>query len=140
MSVAPFTRRIPKRFKKTVTFDGASGNGAVGTVAIGTVTGGILITHGSIRCTTDLVSAGGGTLEFGTANNTDAIVEQTTATAIDQNEFWQDSTPEAKVSPAIVDLNVGASLILTVGTADITAGVLEIILYWLPMSDDGNLA
>lgn len=140
MSAAPFTRRIPKRFKKTITFDGGSGTGAVGTVAVGTVTGSILIEKGAIRCTTLLASAGGGSVSLGTADNVDGIIEATLATEIDANEFWQDASPEVKVSPAIVDLAVCGNMILTVTTGDITAGVLEIVFYWLPLSDDGNLA
>lgn len=140
MSVAPFTRRIPKLFQKTITFDGLTGNGAAGTVAIGTVTGSILLTAGAIRCTTLLVSSGGGTLEFGSTGNIDAIVEQTVATEIDANEFWQDATPELRVSPAIINLAVCGNLFLTVGTADITAGVLEFAFFWLPLSSDGKLA
>ncbi|MGH9932602.1 MAG: hypothetical protein ACREA9_25645 [Pyrinomonadaceae bacterium] len=140
MSVAPFTRRIPKRFKKTITFAGGSGTGAVGTVAVGTVTGSILFTHLTARCTTLLASSGGGTLELGTANNTAGLIPLTTATDIDADEFWQDTTPEVKISPAILNQAVCANIIATVATGDITAGVIEIIGYWLPLSDDGNLA
>lgn len=139
MAAAPYTRRIPKRFKKTITFDGTAGNGVVGTVAVGTVTGSILITAGAVRCTTNLAS-GGGTVSLGTAGAVDALIASTTATDIDANEFWQDATPESKVSPAIANIAVGGSIILTVAGADVTAGVLEVVFYWLPLSDDGNLA
>ncbi len=139
MSVAPYTRRIPKLFTKTITFTGAAGLGAAGTVAIGTVTGRILITHGSVFCSTNLTSSGG-TLELGTADNTAGLIDQTTASDIDANDFWQDATPEVKVSPAIINQLVAASIIATVGSADITAGVLVFEFYWLPMSSNGNLA
>ena len=136
---APFPTRVPKLFRKTITFDGTAGNGVVGTVAIGTVTGAVILQFGGVRCTTDLASSGG-TVELGCAGNTAAIVAQTTATDIDSGEFWQDATPEAKVSPAISLKNVGGNIILTVATADVTAGVLEFDFYWLPLSSDGNLS
>lgn len=139
MSVAPFTRRIPKRFIKTITFDGAAGNGAVGTVPVGTVTGSVLITQAAIRCKTDLAGATA-TVALGTAANTTGLVTTTTGTDIDSGEFWQDATPEAGISPAIVDKAVTGNLIITVGTAAVTAGVLEIVIYYLPLSDDGNIA
>ena len=139
MAAAPYTRRIPKRFKKTITFDGAAGSGAVGTVAVGTVTGSILITAGTVRCTT-LLAGGGATVEMGTAGNTAGLIEQTTATEIDANEFWRDLSPELRVSPAIVNIAIGGNLIITVGTNPVSSGVLEIVFYWLPSSDDGNIA
>lgn len=137
---APFTTRIPKKFTKTITFAAGAGTGNVGTVAVATVTGSVLLTFGGVRCTTDLVSAGGGTLKYGTANNTDGLVEITTATDIDATEWWQDATPEVEISPAIMNQLVTGNLILTVGTATITAGVLEIVHYYLPISSDGKLA
>ncbi len=139
-SSAPFTRRIPRRFTKTVTFDGSAGGGAVGTVAVATVTGSVLITHGGVRCLTLPVSAGGGTLKFGCAGNTDGLILQTTATSILAGNWWQDATPEVGISPAIINQLVDLNLILTVGTATITAGVLEIVLFFIPCSDDGNLS
>jgi hypothetical protein len=137
---APYQKRIAKRFKKTITFDGTSGNGVVGTVAVGTVTGSVLLLYGAVRCTTLLASAGGGTLSLGTTNNVDALVAVTTATDIDAAEFWQDATPETEASPAITDVAVCEDVILNVLVGDVTAGVLEIVFYWLPLSDDGQIA
>ena len=137
---APFPARIAKVFRKTITFTGAASAGAVGTVAVATTTGSVLITAGGVLCTTLLTSAGGGTLTLGTASNADGLIGLTTATAIDASEWWQDSTPEAQISPAIVNQLVTGNIILTVGTADITAGVLEFCFYYLPFSSTGNLA
>lgn len=135
---APFPARIPKLFRKTITFDGTAGNGAVGTVAIASVIGAVLIREGAIRCVADLI--GGATIELGCAGATAAIVAQTTATDIDANEFWQDSSPELRASPAITARAVGGNIILTIGSANITAGVLEFYFYWLPLSSDGQMA
>lgn len=138
MAAAPYTRRIPKLFRKTITFDGTT-VGDVGTDLIATITGAVLITHGSVRCTTNLTSSGG-TLELGTANNTAGLIAQTTASDIDANDFWQDTTPEVKVSPAIINQLVCANILLTTAAAVVSAGVLEFVFYWLPISDDGNMA
>lgn len=133
-----FPNRVPRKFIKTVTFDGTAGAGTVGTVAVGTVTGSILFTHLTARVKTSLVGAA--TIEMGVAGNTAALIAQSTATDLDANEFWQDATPESGVSSAIVDKAVKGNLILTVGSDDITAGVIEIVGYWLPLSDDGALS
>lgn len=134
---APYTRRIPKKLVKTITFDGST-YGDVGTDLIATVTGSVLITHGAVRCKTLLT--GSGVLELGCTGNTAALIAQTTATDIDANEFWQDATPEPRVSPAIVDQAVCGDIILTTSSATVTAGVLEFVFYWLPLSEDGNMA
>lgn len=137
MSVAPYTRRIPKFFEKTITFDGTT-FGDVGTDTIATITGRVLIVHGGVYCSTLLTGAG--TLELGFASNTAALIAQTTATAIDADEWWQDATPELKGSPAIVNQLVSADIILTTASATVTAGVLVFGFYWLPMSSSGNMA
>ena len=139
MAVAPFTRRIPKYFNKTITFTGAASLGAVGTVPIATVTREILLVYGGVHCST-LLAGATATLAFGTANNTAGLIALTTATDIDADEFWQDASPELEISPAIINQLVTANLILTVGTADVTAGVLNFYFYWLPLSPTGNMA
>lgn len=131
--------RVPRHFIKTITFDGTSGNGAIGTVAIGTVTGRICIVRASAYCRT-LLTGAGATIELGTANNTAALIAQTTATDVDATEFWRDATPEVEVSPAITDMNVAASIIITVGTAAVDTGKIEFGFMWVPMSADGLLA
>lgn len=133
-----FNARVPRKFIKTITFTGAAGLGAQGTVAIATVVGSVLLTHLTARCKT-LLAGASATVELGVAGNTEALIAQSTATDIDAGEFWQDTSPEAGVSPAIVDKAVTGNIILTVGTADVTSGVLEIVGYWLPLSDDGAL-
>ena len=133
----PLLTRVPNHFAKTLTFDGTS-VGDVGTDAIATVTGRVLITHMTGFCSTLLVGSGA-TIELGTANNTGELIAQTTAENLDANEFWNDATPEAEASNAVTDKTVAANIILTVGTAAVTAGVLEITMYWLPLSTDGQL-
>lgn len=131
--------RYPKRAKKTVTFADVAGQGAVGTVALFTVQGSIIIERLTARCTT-LLTGALATVEVGVAGNTAALIAQTVGTDIDANEFWQDATPEVGVSPAIVEKAVCLSIIATVGTAAVTAGVIEFIIEWRPLSDNGQLS
>lgn len=138
MVAAPFTTRVPKVFRKTITFDGTTGAGAVGTVAVGTVTGAILITHLMARCTT-LLAGATATVELGDATATAGLIAQTTATDIDAGEFWIGATP-ATVASAVINKMIDANIIITVGTAAVSAGVIEFVFWWLPGSTDGNLA
>ena len=139
MPSKPLLSRVPKHFVKTITFDGGAGSGAVGTVAVGTVTGRILLQHLAAFCSTDLAGASA-TIELGVAGNTAELIAQATATNLDANEFWSAATPETGAAPALVDKLVALNIILTVGTANVTAGVIEISGFWLPLSVDGNLA
>jgi hypothetical protein len=134
----PLPSRAINHFVKTITFDGTS-VGDVGTDLIGTVTGRILIESMSAFCPT-LLAGATATIELGTANNTAALIALTTATELDANEFWRDTTPEAEVSAAITGQNVASNILLTVATAAVTAGVIEFAFYWRPMSVNGNLA
>ncbi len=64
---------------------------------------------------------------------------------LDAYETWQDNAPEANpgnVVTAMQKFNVianGADVILTVGTADLTAGVVDFHAFWMPLSNDGNV-
>lgn len=132
--------RVPRHFVKTITFDGTTGNGEIGTVAIATVTGRVLLSDLVAFCKTTLVGAG--TLELGVTGNTAGLIAQIAdATTLAENEFWNDATPTGvRAATPIVDKAVAGDIFLTVGSADITAGVIEISGLWLPMSTDGNLA
>lgn len=92
-------------------------------------------------CSSDLASAGGGTLEVGTALSTASLIAQTTATAIDVNEIWHDATPDASVelSSVATEKIVTQDVIETVGTADITGGNVYYICAWYPLSPDGQV-
>lgn len=134
----PFPARIPRKFSKQLTFDGEAGSGGVGTVKIADVEGSVLLLYGGILCLTSL-DGSTATIELGTAADTDGLVAQTTATDLDAGEFWQDSSPEAGVSAAIVNKVVTGDIILTVGTAAVSAGKIEVTFYWLPLSNNGNM-
>jgi hypothetical protein len=133
---------------KTMTFDGATTNdpgdltGTGNPATLFTVTGEVICKVIAV-CTTNLAGATA-TLEVGTTGNTAAIIAQSTATDIDAGEFWHDATPDAKVELSSVAgeriIVNGADIIQTVGTADITSGVIRYLCIWKPISADGNVA
>lgn len=105
-----------------------------------TVTGNCLVNVFAI-CDTDLVSAGGGTMEVGVSGNTPGLIAQTTATDIDDGDIWIDASPAVGVEalPASKILNDGADIILTIGTADVTAGVMDFYCLWRPLSTGASI-
>ena len=134
--------RVPDRFVRTITLTGASALGLVNvSIAVATITGRVLLNDIAIFCSTLLASSGGGSIAFGSPNSFNGIIAATTATDIDADEFWRDTSPELEVSRALNDRVIGgANLILRPSVATIQSGVLEIAIYWTPMSADGNLA
>jgi hypothetical protein len=129
----------------SVTFDGGTLNG-IGDIdgtsnpyTIFTVTGVVEVAIVAL-CTT-LLAGATATVEIGTALSTAGLIAQTTATNIDANEIWHDATPDSSVEASTVVLRkiVSQDIILTAATADITAGVIKFILFWNPISSDGNV-
>ncbi len=139
------TNLLPNMTEKSVTFAGGTTN-AIGDLTgtqnphtLYTVTGTVVMTVFGI-CETNLAGATS-TVEVGTALLTPGLIAQTIGTDVDINEIWHDATPDSSVeaisilAPKIVSQDV----ILTVGTADMTAGVIGFICLWAPVSDDGNV-
>lgn len=132
---------------KTITFDGGTANaigdhdGTGDPFDIFTVTGDVIVRVWGF-CTTNLAGASA-TLEVGTENTTAGLIAQTTGTDIDANELWHDASPDASVEATSVAtenfvLN-GEDIVGTVGTANITAGVIKFYCAWYPISSDGNV-
>lgn len=122
----------------TWTFAAAT-TGAVGAHTLFTVTGDVLVNVFAV-CTTDIT--GSGTGEVGTANNTAALIAQTTGTAIDANEVWQNATPTAEVG-AVVSTSKpianGADIVLTIATNTFTAGVVTFYCIFRPLSNTSDI-
>ena len=133
-----------QRVIKSITFT-AGGTGAnAATTAIFTVTGNVLITYTAAFCTTSLTeSAGTPSLSYGTTVDTALFIALTTATAIDENELWIDTTPigPSEILPALmkdVYIGNGNNVSCTVGgTNNISAGAIRFEAYWRPMSTNG---
>lgn len=134
----PIAARARRVIRKTITFDGGSGSGAIGTFAALTAIGTVWVEALNIHCTTGLTSSGG-TISLGISGDTAAIIPVTTASDIDTGEQWVDTVP-AKIDQPIKDLVISNSLIFTIATADITAGVLEIEVVFDSLSADGYLS
>lgn len=128
---------------KTMTFDGATTNdpgdfdGTGNPATLFTITGEVALNVFAI-CTTDLTGASA-TVEVGTATSTAALCNQVTATNVDDHESWHDANQGVGINVAghwhIVDEDV----IQTVGTANITGGVLQYYCWWVPLSADGKV-
>ena len=117
--------------------------GAQGAFTIYTVTGDVYVQVFGL-CQVLMDSGGAATIELGIAGNTAALIAQTTATDLDQYETWQDATPEGNPGPVALDargfvIANGANVILTVGAADLTAGDIDFICRWWPISTNGNV-
>lgn len=129
--------RARKIFRKVVTFTGAAGNGAIGTVAIATMAGAIILNSAAAYCSVDLVGAA--TIEVGVANDTASILPQiAAATSLDSGMCWA-ATPDEGVALA-VNQAVAGNLILTVGSAAVTAGSIEIFIEYTPLTSTGFLS
>lgn len=134
---------IPSAFAGGTTNARGDQSGTGNPFTLFTVTGEVLLRIFGV-CTTDLASAGGGSLSVGLTGNTAALLPVTTATDIDQNDIWNDNAPAvgtdtlANLTGPHVVVN-GLDIIETVGTADITSGNVRYVCLWRPLSADGNV-
>lgn len=142
-----FYTEAPYLVEKTIEFDGGAGSGAVGTVSVFTITGKVLLRAIVGTCSESLVSAGGGTLVLEASDGFD-LIPQTTATDLDADDLWADASPAETVGVALaatqkdIVLNGGASgatVVITVGTDDVTDGTITIHALFYPLSSDGDL-
>jgi len=153
-SFKPIGGELPCTTKKTITFAGGTTDalgdegGALDPFTIFTVTGLIKCSLIGV-CTSDLTGANA-TLEVGISGNTAILGAQITGTALDAGELHLgDTTPatsfiigeeQAAADNLPIYLLNGNDIIGTVGTADITGGVIDYYLYWRPMSSDAEVA
>jgi hypothetical protein len=138
-----------RQCEKTITFAGGTTNaigdydGTGNPFDIFTVTGDVIVKVVGI-CTTNLASSGG-TLEVGVdiTSNTALIIAQTTASNIDAKNIWHDASPDVSVEASTVFAEKiianGEDIVGTVGTANITAGVIRFLCFWKPISKNGNV-
>lgn len=134
---APFTNRILKRQTKTIVIDGTV-LGPIGSIPFLTIIGCVWIECLIVRCLTSLTGASA-TLALGTVGNTTGLIAATTATSITAGLLWTGTSPATGVGSAIVNQAANLNIIGTVATAGISGGSLEVDVYWLPLSANGNL-
>jgi len=141
----------PFRTKRTITFLGGTTDawgddgGALDDSAIFTVTG--LVYAKVVAVCTTLLTGDTATIEVGITGATAIFMPTETATQIDAGQIWLNdagNTTYAIVGEeqAAADnmpeyLLNGNDIILTVKTANVTAGVLDFYCLWKPVSDDG---
>lgn len=129
---------------KSITFT-SGGTGAQGTATnVFVVTGQVLVIYIAPHCLTSLTeSAGTPTLALGVPGAVPVFVAATTATNIDDGDWWTDTGPAAKGDPLAAsnkDIAITGNIQTVVaGTNNISAGVIEFTAYWRPLSADGNL-
>jgi hypothetical protein len=132
--------------QKTVTFAGGTANaigdydGTGNPTTVFSVTGAVLVKVFAV-CTTNLTGTSA-TLTLGTAGAGAAgLIASTTATDLIANEIWVDATPTTFVEPVASAgefiIGNGQDIVLTVGTANVTAGVLEFYCLWKPIGETG---
>ena len=128
---------------KAYTFAGEGG--AQGAINLFTVTGDVEVEIFGI-CKADFTSGGVATIEVGVSGNTAVLIAQTTATDLDNNEIWFDASPTTTVESINTVtgrrfiISNGQDVIMTIGTADLTAGSCTFYCRWRPLSSTGAVA
>lgn len=128
------------RATKTITLTGAANLGAVGNLPIFATTGQVELKTIAMKCTTDLVSAGAGTLAVdasivgATGNTNSNKLGATVATTIDANEFHIALSGLTNIMDSS-----GGGIFGTVAVGAITAGVLVFDVLYDQLSADGAL-
>ena len=103
-----------------------------------------------IECTGSLTSAGAATICFGVTGATAAFIADTTATDIDDDEFWFSTTPAGylilsgkSTTPGVfIDAVVHGSLDVgyEIKTAALTSGGLTFTCWWEPINNGSLVA
>lgn len=108
------------------------------------VTGAVIVVAISGYVTTNLTeSAGTPTLSLGVNNDVAIFIAATTATALNAGELWVDNAPDANVialPAALKDILIEENISCTVaGSNNISGGVIDFTVHWVPASADGQL-
>jgi len=139
--------------KRSITFLGGTTDawgddgGALDDSALFTVTG--LVTARLVAVCTTLLDGANATLAVGITGATTIFIPTETATQVDAGQILLNDA--ANTTYAIIGeedaaadnlpkyLLNGNDIILTVATANITAGVMDFYCIWTPISSDGNV-
>lgn len=130
--------------KKTMTFAGGTTNdpgdfdGTGNPATLFTVSGGMVSVKLYARVVTALAGATA-TIQVGTTVAAGTIIASTTATNLAVNEVWNDASPDISAEVDSTLRIVSQNIIQTVGTANITSGVIEYIALWKPITEGATL-
>ena len=129
---------------KTMTFAGGTTNdpgdydGTGNPATLFTVSNGMVAVKLYARVKTALAGASA-TIAVGTTVSTASLIASTTATNLAVNEVWNDATPDTGADVDSTLKIVSQSIIQTVGTANITSGVIEYVAIWKPITPGATL-
>lgn len=129
---------------KTMTFAGGTVNdpgdfdGTGNPATLFTVSGGMVAVKVYARVVTALAGATA-TIQVGTTVAAGTIIASTTATNLAVNEVWNDASPDISAEVDSTLRVVSQSIIQTVGTANITSGVIEYVAVWKPITEGATL-
>lgn len=129
---------------KTMTFAGGTTNdpgdfdGTGNPATLFTVSGGMVSLKLYARVVTAPVGATA-TIAVGTTVSNASLIASTTATNLAINEVWNDASPDTGAEADSTLKIVSQSVIQTVGTANITAGVIEYVAVWKPITEGATL-
>lgn len=137
---------MPFKAVQRITFTGNSANtvgdhdGTADPTTLFTVTGDVLVeVYGVVKTTL----VGAATIEVGVTAATAAILAQVAdATTLAENEIWgADATVSLAeaITPTIHGIGGGLDIIMTLASANVTAGVIDFYCFWRPLSSDGNV-
>lgn len=132
---------VPSAFAGGTTNARGDDGGTNDPYTIATVTGDVLVGIYGV-CTTDLASAGGGTVSLGITSNVTLFNGATTATAIDEHEVWTDTSPAiGKPLDALsfYILGNGQDIVEAIATADVTSGNIYYVVLWRPLTVGSTL-
>ena len=123
-----------KKEISTITFSNSTG-----TISALTVTGDVEVDIVPI-CKATLTSAAAGNIRLGIPTNTDAMIADTTATDLNVNQIWIDTSPDSLIEPKSASrayiLSNGEDVTLTM-SAQIDTGAITFACFWRPISLDG---
>ena len=111
-----------------------AGGGSIGAHTLFSITGTVLLRVLAV-CVTSL-TGGSATIEAGIDGDTAKLIAQTTGTDLDIGEIWHDNAPDAKIelSSVLKENIVSDDVVLTIATADLTAGRIKFVAYWYPLT------
>lgn len=130
--------------KKTMTFAGGTTNdpgdfdGTGNPATLFTVSGGMVALKLYARVVTAPVGATA-TIQVGTTVSGASLIAQTTATNLAINEVWNDASPDTAAEADSTLKVVSQNVIQTIGTANITAGVIEYVAIWKPITEGATV-
>lgn len=136
----PYTGGFPRASEVKVArgrYDFAVDGGAVGAIVIsstGQIPAGAYITGGFVQVDTAVTSGGSGTLAISVEGADDIVAAAAVSGAPWSTTGFKDIVPDSTGS-TVVKTTAARSITATVATAALTAGVVDVVLYYVVLGD-----